>query len=337
MGRGTAIGAPARPARIGPSVWILLAAVLFSTGGAGVKLSTLEPLAIAGLRSGLAALVLLVFSKDSRRGYRSARELLVAAAFAATMLLFVLASRNTTAASAVFLQATAPLYLIFLAPAILGEKLRRSDIVTLAGMGVGLALFFAAPGASQETAPRPLFGNILGAASGLSWALAILGLRWIGVRGRDGGETLRVVMLGNALVAIGVLPFALPIAVPGTTDVLVLGWLGVVQIALAYVCVAKGIRGVPAFTASLLFLVEPVLNPVWAYLVHGERVGVASLAGGILILAFATPPCSSATTCARPPTAWSTSRTARRRRWRPTCGRRTRCGGSASAQRTARR
>ncbi len=280
-------------ARLGAAksrVWIVLAAVLFSTGGAAVKMSSLAPVQVACVRSGLAAIALLVFSRHARRRPTSFRELLVAVAFAATMLLFVLSSRMTTAANAVFLQATAPLYVLILGPLVLRERLRTRDLATLLGMAVGMALFLAVPGEARATAVRPALGNTLAIVAGFTWAVSIIGLRWIGTTNEDGGATLMVAMLGNALVALVALPFALPLSLGAepVREVLVLGWLGVFQIGVAYLLVAKGIGGVPAFEVSLLFLVEPVFNPIWAWWIHGERPGGLALLGGCVILAAAT-------------------------------------------------
>ena len=239
------------------------------------------------MRSAIAATILLCLARDVRRRPKSARPFLVAVAFAATMLLFVLSSRATTAANAVFLQSTAPLYVLVLGPLLLRERLERRDLVPLIGMGLGLALLLAAPmepGEARATAPDPALGNALAAVGGATWALSILGLRWIS---NERTATLFVVAVGNAVVFLCTLPFAWPIAFGGTADLLVMLWLGVFQIGLAYLCVSRGIGGVSAFEASLLFLVEPVLNPVWAWLVHGEVPGDLALFGGVLILACA--------------------------------------------------
>lgn len=265
-------------------ICISAAALLFSTGGAAIKLATLSPAQIACFRSGIAALVLVALAPEARarRGATAlGRALVVGCAFAATMLLYVAANRTTTAANAVFLQASAPLYLLVLGPLLLREHARRGDLAVLLVMALGLALFFVDPGRPQGTAPDPLLGNLLAAASGLTWALTVLGLRWLG---RSGGATLQAVVLGNALAFLVALPFALQPGTLGVRDAAVLLWLGVFQIALAYVFAARGIRGVHALEASLLFLLEPALNPVWAWLVHGEEPGAWTLAGGVVIL-----------------------------------------------------
>ena len=261
-------------------LWIVAAALLFSTGGAAIKATSLGPAAVAAGRSLVAFAVLLAVTRG--RGLRPRPlDLVTAGLYAATLVLYVFANRTTTAAAAVFLQGTAPLYLLFLAPLFLRERPGRRDLGLFLLMVVGLLGFFLAPGASQATAPRPLLGNALSAASGLTWAGTVLGLRWLA---RDGSSPLPAVVTGNALVVLVLLPF---LEVPGSldhSDVLVLLWLGVFQIAVAYLLAARGMARVPAFQASLLFLLEPAFGPLWAWLFLRERPAALELAGGALIL-----------------------------------------------------
>jgi drug/metabolite transporter (DMT)-like permease len=158
---------------------ILGAALLFSTGGAAVKASSLTNWQLACFRSGVAALVLLLFM-PSWRGFWHPRCLLVGVAYGATMILYVTGNKLTTAANVIFLQATAPVYLLFLGPRLLGERVERRDLFFTAALAIGMALFFVGSEAPQTTAPAPLAGNVVGALAGLSWALTILGLRWLG-------------------------------------------------------------------------------------------------------------------------------------------------------------
>jgi drug/metabolite transporter (DMT)-like permease len=263
------------------SRWLLVAAAaLFSTGGAAIKLCALAPWQVACLRSSVAAAVLFALMPGAGRGW-SLGTLLVGASFAATMLLFVLANRLTTAASTTFLQSTAPLYVLLLAPWLLGERLTRADALTLAAMALGLTGLLLDPPDDQATAPRPELGNALAALAGLSWALTMIGLRGLTRAGRSPDAA---VVAGSVIAALVALPFALPLALPSTSDWAVVLWLGTFQIGLAYVCMGRGLRQVSAMQASLLLLVEPVLAPVWAWIVHGERVGAWTLAGGALIL-----------------------------------------------------
>lgn len=267
---------PLRRARL----FVVLAALLFSTGGAAIKATSLPPAAVAGLRSGVAALVLLALVPAARRR-PTAVGVATALAYAATLTLYVLAMRRTTAASVGFLQATAPLYLLVLAPLLLREPWRRRDLLFLAALGLPLAIFFLAPDRAQGSAPDPLVGNALGALTGVCWALTLCGLRAIA---RTGEEALGAVALGNVFAFLGALPFAGALAVPGVADVVAILWLGVFQIALAYVCATRGLRLVPAFQASLLLFLEDALNPLWSFLVHGERFGGWTLVAGLGVL-----------------------------------------------------
>jgi drug/metabolite transporter (DMT)-like permease len=147
-------------------------------------------------------------------------------------------------------------------------------------------LFFAGHESPQATAPNPALGNLLGVSSGIFWAFTVAGLRWLG-RDDAGGRAAGAgaALLGNTLAFALCLPWALPLGPPVLSDWLVVAYLGVFQIGLAYVLLTKALRRVPAFEAALLLLLEPALNPVWAYAVHGERPGPWALAGGAVILA----------------------------------------------------
>jgi drug/metabolite transporter (DMT)-like permease len=158
----------------------------------------------------------------------------------------------------------------------------------MAVIAFGLAFFFVDPQKPHATAPDPFTGNLCAAAAGVAWALTLLALRWTGTSARDAGSALAPVVVGNTIACVVALPFALPVSGATAVDWAVLAYLGVLQIGVAYLCLTLGIRRVPAFTASLLLLVEPALNPVWAWLVHGERPGVWAVAGGILIIGATT-------------------------------------------------
>jgi drug/metabolite transporter (DMT)-like permease len=265
---------------------LLAAAILFSTGGAAIKAASLTPWQVASFRSGAAALAVLIFLPGARRGWNS-RALLVAVSYAVCLLTFALANRLTTAANAIYLQATAPLYLLLLGPWLLKEPVKRSDVGTLAVIALGMALFFVGYQEPSHTAPDPLTGNLLGVASGITWALVIAGLRWVESAQTDGRSGMATVAAGNALACLIGLPMALPVTEASIADWAVIGYLGVFQVGLAYVFVTRGVRRVPALKASLLLMAEPALNPVWAYLVHGERPGALALTGGALILGAA--------------------------------------------------
>jgi drug/metabolite transporter (DMT)-like permease len=269
----------------GPRAALVAGAVLFSTGGLAMKLCTLAPWQVACLRAAVAALALALLAPASRRGW-TRLTLLVALPYAATILLFALANRATTAANAIFLQDTAPLYVLLLGPWLLGERIGRGDWWFLAAIAAGALLLFTGAAAPAATAPDPALGNALAAAAGFTWALTLVGLRRLAAGpGGSRDAALAAVLAGNLVAAVAAAPLAFPVVDATAADWLALAWLGVFQTACAYLLVGAAMTRVPALEASLLLLVEPVLAPVWAWLVLGEAVAPLALAGGAVILA----------------------------------------------------
>jgi drug/metabolite transporter (DMT)-like permease len=262
---------------------ILGAAALFSTGGAAIKAVELSNWQVACFRSGIAAIALLIILPGSRRFWQP-HTLLVGLAYASTMVLYVSANKLTTAANTIFLQSTAPMYVLLLGPWFLRERVRRSDLLFTLSLVVGLALFFVGIEPPQVTAPSPFWGNILGAVAGLMWALTLVGLRWLGRRGGESRPAEASVVAGNLIACVVCLPMIFPLAATRTLDWALVSYLGVFQIGVAYILLTRGVRHVPALETSLLILLEPVLNSVWAWLVHGEQPGPWSLAGCAIIL-----------------------------------------------------
>ena len=171
----------------------------------------------------------------------------------------------------------------------LRERVRRIDLAFTAALAAGMLLFFVGIDAPVATAPDPLRGNLAGALNGFSWALTLMGLRWLGREPREKGgpdPAGAAVVAGNLITCLVCLPLALPVLGAGAGDWAVVGYLGLFQIGLAYVCLTRGVSRLPALEASLLLLLEPVLNAIWAWLIHAERPGPWSLAGcGIILLA----------------------------------------------------
>jgi DME family drug/metabolite transporter len=151
-------------------------------------------------------------------------------------------------------------------------------------VGAGLLLVFLGVEPPIATAPDPVRGNLLALASGFFWALTVCGLRWMGAADGEHGSPVAAVVSGNLTAFLVSLPLALPASGHSVGDWAVIGYLGVFQIALAYVFVTTALGAIPAFEASLILLVEPVLNPVWVWLIQGERPGLWVLLGGAMIL-----------------------------------------------------
>ncbi len=266
---------------------LVAAAILFSTGGAAIKSAAFTGWQIAGFRSGIAAAAIWLMAPGAR-GRPTWQAAAVGAVYATCLVLFALANRLTTAANTIFLQSTAPLYLLILGPWLLREPVRRRDLGFMLAVAAGLALFFIGVDRPVATAPDPVRGNTLALASGLFWALTMAGLRWLGASDGSRGTAAGAVVAGNLIAFAASLPFAVPLVAHPLSEWSVLIYLGVFQVALAYVCVTAALGRVGALEASIILLLEPVLNPVWAWLVHGERPGVWALVGGAVILTATT-------------------------------------------------
>jgi drug/metabolite transporter (DMT)-like permease len=267
---------------VSPRLRIALAALLFSTGGAAIKAADFSAWQVASFRSGVAAITLLLLVPGARRGI-DWKAALVGVAYAATLVLFVLANRLTTSANTIYLQSTAPLYVLLLAPLLLRERIRRRDLPIIAAVLVGLACVLLGRDHPSVTAPAPGRGNILAAMSGLTYALLLIGLRWLG-RDASSDRGMSAVFLGNIFACVAVLPMALPLHTHGAVAWGVILYLGIFQIAVAYLMVTTGLRHVPAIEASLMLLVETAFNPVWSWLILGEVPALLALVGGGLII-----------------------------------------------------
>ncbi len=258
------------------------AALLFSTGGAAFKAITLNGWQVACFRSAIAAIVLVVALPEARRGW-SWKMAPVGLAYAATLVSFVVANKLTTAANAIFLQSTAPLYLLLLGPWLLREPIRRADVVYLVGVFAGITLFFVGSESAVATAPDPPKGNLIALGSGVVYALMLAGLRWLARGDRSAG--LGAAVVGNIFAFACALPMALPVGGVTSSDIALLVYLGVVQIGVAYILLTRAIRHIPAVEATTVLMIEPAMNPVWSWMVHGETPSALSLSGGVLILA----------------------------------------------------
>jgi len=252
------------------------AAILWSTGGLFIKLAPMPALAVACGRSLIAGLFYLAVLRPDLRAGRWT----TAAAYAGCIVTFVSATKLTTAANAIFLQYTGPAYVLVLSPFLLDEPFRPIDGICVALSLAGMSLFFVVKVQSGQ-----LLGNLLAIASGVFFALAVVLLRRDAKTGR--GDALPSTTLGNFLAAALTAPWALsaaPAMLSGRGAAVLL-YLGIVQLGLAYLLFVRGVRRVPAAEASLISMLEPVLNPVWVLIGVGERPGRWAIAGGAVVIA----------------------------------------------------
>lgn len=253
-------------------VLLVVTSLLWSLGGVLIKSVEWHPMAKAGARSAIAAMLIFWWMRRSLLSW-SRNQICGAAAYAATVSFFVISTDLTTAANAIFLQYTAPAYVALLGWRILGERTQRMDWAC-----IGLAVLGVALLCRDGLAANSLPGILAGMASGFGMALMVIFLR----REKDGSPEATL-LLGNVATAVIGLPFGFG-KMPTAGEWGILGVLGVFQLGLPYILYALAIRKVTALEAILIPLLEPVLNPLWVFLFRGEVPGGWSLAGAGLVL-----------------------------------------------------
>jgi drug/metabolite transporter (DMT)-like permease len=260
-------------------LYLVITAILWSLGGLLIKLVNASPMAIAGVRSAIAALVLLL-AKGKPKFNWSFPQIGAAACYSATVLLYVAAAKNTTAANAILIQYTAPIYIAFLGAWLLKEKAGLLDWVAIIFAFGGMLLFFL-----DDISTEGILGNILAAVSGFTLAMFTIFMRM-----QKDGSPIESVILGNILTAVIGVPF-LSTGMPGGKEWLLLVIMGVVQLGLPYILYAKAIRHVTALEAALIPIIEPILCPVWVFLALGETPGKWAIVGGIIVIVAVTGRC----------------------------------------------
>jgi drug/metabolite transporter (DMT)-like permease len=253
-------------------LYIAIAATLWSTSGVLVKLIDWQPLAILAGRSIFSSLIFLVALRRFPTQW-TRWKIMASVAYILTQFLFVTSTKMTTAANAIFLQYTAPIYVILLAFWFLHEKPSRTDWGSMVIIFTGLLLFFG-----DKLSTNGFYGNILAILSGVTSAFMMVSLR--AQKDSIPGESILIANLFTAIVGF---PFVLRETWTITSWSIVL-YLGLIQIGLSFLLFSKAIKHVPALEANLLSTLEPILNPVWVFLFVGESMGIFALIGGLVVL-----------------------------------------------------
>src|SRR5256884_1072685 len=261
-------------------LWLVLgAAILWSTGGLFIKATHLSAFELSFGRSLLAAIVIAIFTR--REGFGINRiSAITSILYAALLILFVVATKLTTAANAIFLQYTAPVYVLILEPLFYKEKFRARDFVTVAACIAGMSLFFVG-----KLRPQDVTGNLFALASGVCFALFFLLLRHSKARQVNRAASA---IYGNLIVVLICAPAFFSAVKSGIApmDLASVTYLGIVQIGFAYLLFTLAMaRGVRSLDAGIIGYVEPVLNPIWVFLFLGERPSGWAIIGGAIIIA----------------------------------------------------
>jgi drug/metabolite transporter (DMT)-like permease len=253
-------------------VFLVLTAVLWSTSGVLIKWIEWHALAIAGMRSAIAAVFLCAVLRRPQFVWSGA-QVGGGIAYAASVLFFVTATKLTTAANAILLVYTAPLYVALLSPWFLQEKTTKLDWVSIFLVLGGMGLFFL-----DRLTMAGWWGNICAMASGFATAWVVLCLRQ-----QKDAAPLETVLLGNIIAACAGLPFMFR-TLPDVASWVALLLSGTVQLGLASILYVQAIKHVRAVEAILIPVIEPILNPLWVMLLVGEVPGLWAIVGGAIVI-----------------------------------------------------
>lgn len=257
-------------------VYLIIASILWSTGGILIKLVDWNPVAIAGSRSLIASIVVLAYIKKPKLTMSKA-QIGGAICYAATVILFVTANKLTTSANAILLQFTAPIFVALLGAWILKERIYGYDWITMACVFGGMILFFI-----DGVGTGNMLGNALAVISGFFMACVTVALRF-----QKDGSPVETTWLGNILTFVIALPFIFQ-SMPDAKSMLGLVLLGVFQLGISYILYALSIKHLSALEAILITVVEPLLNPIWVFLFAGEKPSFYAVIGGVIVLSAVT-------------------------------------------------
>lgn len=255
---------------------VAMAAILWSTGGLLIKWVPWHPIAIAGIRSGIAGTMHIIYWKVVYKSFPpipSRKKLFGALNYVLLVMLFIGANKLTTAANAIVLQFTAPVWVMIFAAIFLKEGIKKLDVMTVLVVLGGMSLFFMG-----DLEAGGMLGNILAIFSGVSLAVMVVSLK-----GVQTGSPLEIVLWGNILTFFIAIPFygGVTFSQTSLTGILL---LGVFQLGASYILFARGIQKVTALEGILIPVLEPLLNPVWVFIFMGEKPTHFALIGGVIVM-----------------------------------------------------
>jgi drug/metabolite transporter (DMT)-like permease len=261
-------------------IYISFTAFLWSTSGFFIKYLTINAFQISFFRSLIAALTVffITVARKQKLKFEFDKVSNFAAIFyAGILILFVLATKMTSAANAIFLQFTAPMYLVVLEPLLLKTKFESKNVITIFICIAGMILFFFG-----KLELGNIYGNLLAIASGMCFAMFSLLLKYKKVKHKN-DNTLNNVIMGNVLVAVIAFFVVFPDFTLDLTQSLILLYMGAIQIGVSYIIFNEGIKYVSATESMIIATLEAIFNPIWVFIGIGEAPSVYSILGGLII------------------------------------------------------
>lgn len=253
-------------------VFMIICAILWSTGGLFIKLVDWNPVAIAGARSGIASVVMMLYLRRPVNP-KCKVKIMGALVYSSLLIMFVCANKLTTSANAILLQFTSPIWVAFFRKWFLKEKNHTFDWICIFFIMIGMTLFFVG---DLETGN--IFGNIIAVLSGVSMAGLIILLKI-----QKEGSPVEIVFLGNIVTFIIAIPFFF-LSIPSFSSILGLLALGIFQVGISYILYTEAIRYVSSLEAILIPIIEPLLNPIWVLWFAGEAPSSYAIYGGLIVI-----------------------------------------------------
>lgn len=262
-------------------IYISFCALLWSSGGLFIKVLTLDAYQISFYRSLIAAITIIIISVVRKINLKFEFDIisvLCSLMYSFILVLFVIATKLTTAANAIFLQFTAPIYLLLLEPIFLKTKFDKKNMIALSFCLLGMVMFFF--GKLDMTSIQ---GNLIAIGSGISFALFTLFLKWKKQLHKT-ENTIIYIIAGNLLVCVFCLPMVYDKLAIDFSQTLILIYMGVFQIGISYIIFNEGIKYISATESMIIAMLEAILNPIWVYIGVGEVPSVYAVIGSVIIL-----------------------------------------------------
>ncbi|GFZ31473.1 membrane protein [Clostridium zeae] len=253
-------------------LYLILASILWSIGGLFIKLIHWNPIAIAGARSGIASLVMLLYLRKPIN-IKDKTKLFGALNYSCLFILFVTANKLTTSANAILLQFTAPIWVVLFSKKFLKESIKNYDLLTIFFVFIGMILFFLG-----NLNTGNMLGNLLAILSGVAMSGVVIFLKL-----QKEGSPTEMALLGNIITFLIAIPFFLPF-LPTLQNVLALLVLGIFQVGISYILYTNAVKYVSPIEAILIPVLEPLLNPIWVFIFTKEAPGFNSLIGGLIVV-----------------------------------------------------
>ena len=259
---------------------MLICAALWSIAGIFMKLIPWNGFAVAGIRSLIAGLTFVVYMLITKRSFILNKKTLLSGIMTGCVYIcFTVANKLTTAANAIVLQFTSPVFIVLFSAVLFRQKIKRSDLLVVLATMLGIALFFF-----DQLKPGYILGNVVAIFSGLFMA----GM-FIAVGNLEGDARFSAILIGQSFTFLVGLPFVIatkPVfTLPAVLSILV---LGIFQLGISYILYVNATKHCPPLACCLLSAVEPLLNPVWVFLFNGERPGVYALVGAVIVVCSIT-------------------------------------------------